>query len=73
MESQWNVLGWEWHDLISILGVGLLQFVLQVPERQVAPGKQLHHSGGERHTPGGAAGGAAVLCGRLTVEGHIPG
>lgn len=43
VESQWNVLGQEQRDLICILGVGLLQFVLQVPARQVDFHTQLHH------------------------------
>ena len=44
MESQWNVLGGEQPDLASISGVGLLQFVLQVPVRHVDYRMQLHHS-----------------------------
>lgn len=43
MESRWNGLVREQHDPIGILGVGLLQFVLQVPERQVDYRMQLHH------------------------------
>lgn len=58
--------------LISILSVGLLQFVLQVPERQVA-----HSSSCTTQVEDGthpeAQHRGAVLCGRLTVEEHIPG